>query len=84
MGYSPDESMVRVDIWKDSGKWYDSIQLKWDRYSTKIDDDVELIHETFRRCLKEQYPNCYIGMRATCLEPYHVNSFPLMISVITK
>lgn len=82
MGYSDDKSMVRVDIWKQSGKWYETIALKWDRYSFEQNDGSrELIHDIFRRCMQEQYPNYYIGMKATCLEPYHEHSHPIMIDL---
>lgn len=81
MGFATEDHMVRVDLWKDSGKWYDTVALKWDRYETKKDNAVELIHETFRRCFKEQFFNHYMGMRATCLEPYHEHSHPLSIII---
>lgn len=78
MGFTVNENMVRVDFWKPSGKWYDTVELEWDNYGSreyKIGD--ELIHDTFRRCLKEQFSGHYKGMLATCLEPYHINSHPI-------
>jgi len=87
MGYCNDEDMVRVDLWKPSGKWYGSLALKWDRYMTnqkgEYGVETELIHETFRRCLKDQHPG-YEGMRATCLEPYHEHSHPISIVIEEK
>lgn len=80
MHYSNSPEMVRVDIWKPSGKWYETVALKWDRYKTHlVGRPVELIHDTFRRCMKEQYPGSWLGMRATCLEPYHEHSHPVSI-----
>jgi len=75
--FSQNPEMVRVDFWKESGKWYDTVELKWDRYKSENDGEIELIHETFNRCLKEQYAGHYRGMRATCLEPYHENAHPI-------
>ena len=82
--FTTDESMVRVDFWKESGKWYDTVALKWDRYSAKseLNGSIETVHETFKRCLKEQFGQSYIDMRATCIEPYHENSHP--VSLIHK
>lgn len=79
MGYSKNEHDVRVDIWKPSGKWYTTLQLVWDPQKYYYED--ELIHETFRRCMAEQYPGKFLGMTATCLEPYHKHSHPIMIKL---
>lgn len=82
MGYTTDDSMVRVDFFKQSGKWYTTEQMYWDRYSTRNKDGTigELINETFERCLNKQFPNHFTEMIAICLEPYHEHSFPLMIN----
>lgn len=80
-GFCLNPSMVRVDIFKESGKFYDTIELNWDRYYTERNDGVELIDDTFKRCMKEQYPNRFTGLFAVCLEPYHEHSYPLMIKL---
>lgn len=79
MNYSDNPAMVRVDFWKPSGKWYCTEAIKWDRYITTIDNSTETIHETFKRCLREQLGDRLSDMTATCLEPYHEHSHPLMI-----
>ena len=80
MGYSIDSSKVRVDFFKESGKWYTTIELEWDRWSMKLPDgSTELVDETFERCLDEQLEGRFKGMIAVCLEPYHENAFPLMV-----
>lgn len=81
MNYSNDETMVRVDFWKPSGKWYATEALKWDRFQTENKDGVELIHDTFKRIVREQLKGHYQGMTATCLQPCHEHSHPLMIIV---
>ena len=74
-GFSTDPEMVRVDIFKPSGKWYTTIALKWIGYK-----DV-LIHEAFESSMKIQHPNNWDGMTAVCLDPYHEHSHPLMIVI---
>ena len=80
MGFIVDESMVRVDFWKESGKWYETVAIKWDRYEAEINGEIELIHQTFRRlCLAQHKRLCQEGWTATCLEPYHKDSHPISI-----
>jgi len=82
MGYTTDDQMVRVDFFRPSGRWYTTEQLKWDRYFTNEEDgSVELIMDTFDRCLVEQFFDLYVKDRlyAICLEPYHEHAFPLML-----
>lgn len=82
MNYSNDPSMVRVDFFKESGKWYTTEEIKWDRFmSADEDGNIELIHDTFRRCVREQIGDRYQseGCSAVCLEPYHEFAHPLMI-----
>ena len=77
MGYTIEDKMVRVDIFKPSGKWYDTVEMEWDTYES----ENELIHEIFHRCMGEQSAGDYIGMTAVCLDPYHKHSVPLMIRI---
>lgn len=80
MGYSSDSRMVRVDFFKESGKWYTTEEMNWDRYHSKDSDgNIELVDETFERCLNEQFHESFKGMIAICLEPYHENAFPQMV-----
>jgi len=73
--------MVRVDFFLPSGKWKYTESLRFDRYHTHVDgQSVELIHDTFKRCLREQFPNNYHGMTVVCLEPYHEHAHPLMVT----
>lgn len=80
MGYNSDDSMVRVDFFRESGKWYTTEEMKWDRWSMKLaDGSTELVDETFERCLNQEFGDSFRGMIAICLEPYHENAFPLMV-----
>jgi len=74
--------MVRVDIFKDNFKWYTTIAMHWDRYHVNEPlPDYESIHDTFRRCMSEQFKGCFSGMIAVCLEPFHEHSHQLMIRI---
>ena len=80
MNYSISPEMVRVDFFKESDKWQYTVAMKWDRYTSLTDDlFYEDIQDTFKRCLREQFPDRFIGLTAVCLEPYHKNAYPLMV-----
>jgi len=75
-GYSADDSMVRVDFFKESGKWYMTEAVKFIDYAR---DDIQA---AFRDSLREHFkdnPSRLKGMTAVCLEPYHKWAHPLMI-----
>ncbi len=71
MGYSADESMVRVDFFKPSGKWYDTEAVLW---TGRYDGDI---HVAFAKSLRDHLQGRMKGMDAVCLEPYHEHSHPL-------
>lgn len=76
MNYSYNPKNCRVDVFKESGKWYDTIVL------TMNEKPEELIHDTFKRCMNEQHPTWmkdHEGFSLVCLEPYHTHSHPIMI-----
>jgi len=78
--YSNDSSMVRIDFFRTSGKWHCTESIKWDRYHSKDKEgNIELIHETFKRCLREQLGGRLSEMIAVCLDPHHEHSHPLMV-----
>lgn len=78
MGYSENDSMVRVDFFKPSGKWYETEAVKW----TGEWKSSTLIHDAFAQSLRDHFkdrPNRLSEMDAICLEPYHENSHPIQI-----
>lgn len=77
MHYSPNANHCRVDIWKQSGKWYDTVMVDFISVSA-IEGDLT---SEFERIFKEQYPGRYIGMRATCLEPGVARPYPISIVI---
>lgn len=73
MGYTTDDSMVRVDFFKQSGKWYTTESVKW------VGDYNEGIHSGFAESLRQHLGERMQDMDAVCLEPYHELEHPLMI-----
>ena len=72
MGYDEDDSMARVDFFKESGKWHTTEAVKWHDYDGEI-------FEAFRNALRRHTNGRLSGMTAVCLEPPHARPFPLMI-----
>lgn len=77
MGYSEDDSMIRVDFFKPSGKWCCTEAVKW----------TELYREGYLPDLFAIVVANHLGTRidddhlAVCLEPFHVHAHPLMITI---
>lgn len=76
--YSDNPNDCRVDFFKESGKWYDTIQVT---FEPKDYADTQ-IHDALRNALEKACPNNYQGLQAICLKPYHKHSHP--ISLIWK
>jgi hypothetical protein len=81
MGYTDDESMVRVDFFKESGKWYTTEAVRW----TGEWGGNSVIHEEFAKSLRDHFSKD-VGsekrlseMDAICLYPYHKNKHPIQI-----
>jgi hypothetical protein len=92
MGYSNDDEMVRVDFFKESGKWYCTEAVKWTGpyHSKDNTGKVHLLYDVFELLLLEHLTDTtsgrirYVGMTAVCLEPYHEHGHPLMMKVSDK
>ena len=76
MGYSEDPSMIRVDFFKPTGKWYCAEAVKW---IGAWYENVESIHDGFKYSLREHLGNRLSGMDAVCLHPYHEHAHPICI-----
>jgi len=74
MGYSVDNTIVRVDFFRPGGKWYESVAVKW----TGGYDNVDM-KEAFIKSLKDTLHGRLSGMTAVCLEPCHRYSHPIML-----
>jgi len=86
MGYSDDSSMVRVDFFKESGKWYCTEAVRWTgAWRGKIAGG-QMLHDAWHKSLFDhlRQPDGTVrlsDMIAVCLEPYHENACPLMCRV---
>ena len=76
MGYTDDDSMVRVDFFKPSGKWYTTEAVEWTGgWQGKIP-----IHVAFAKSLNDHFQGERLSdMDAICLVPYHENEHPICI-----
>lgn len=82
MGYVDDDSIVRVDFFRPSGKWYCTEGVKWITYHDwSIGGGGKLIMDAFEEALHAHLQGRLKGMWAVCLDPYHQNPFPLMTRV---
>lgn len=92
MGYSSNEGRVRVDIFKESGKWYSTASVDMSDYYNE-----PLIHEgLYKACMDEFHEDrenwgLSISIKdwiekdngfVVCIEPYHENSHPICIRKI--
>lgn len=83
-GFSIDPSMVRVDFFKESGKWYTTEAVKWLDWGalTNSPPIQDIFLGSLIKHLKQSDGHMRLaGMKAVCLEPYHRNAFPLMMTV---
>ncbi|MFO7819748.1 MAG: hypothetical protein R6V17_05860 [Halanaerobacter sp.] len=78
MGYSDDDSMVRVDFFKPTGKWYATEAIQWRGYGGDLYDEFKI---SLSKALWEEEQKRYRmrGRIAVCLKPYNVHSYPLMV-----
>ena len=77
MNYSDEPGHCRVDFFKPSGKWYDTIVVD---FTGLYDEPV--IHNALKKALIKSVGNHYKEMQAVCLEPYHKHEHP--VSLIWK
>ncbi len=79
MGYSEDPAMVRVDFFREHGKWYTTEAVKWTGDWKK---GGQMIHDAFKQSLRDHFketPNRLSDMDAFCLHPYHELAHPICI-----
>lgn len=65
--------MVRVDRFKDGGKWYDSFAINMEGVY-----DHPSVHDAVQLCI-EQAGYTMEGWIYVCLEPYHRHAYPVML-----
>jgi len=82
MGYSADESMVEVNIFKPSGKWYTTLAIKFLTWDGDTAKNGKLIHDAFREALLGNQSASMLmsdGMFAVCINPFHENAHPIIL-----
>lgn len=83
MGYTNNPAMVRVDFFKESGKWSTTEAVKWTGAyfggPNRFDYPHARIHDAFRQSLADHLGDSrrLAGMLAVCLEPYHEFAHPI-------
>jgi hypothetical protein len=91
MGYSDDDTMIRVDFFKPSGKWYTTEAIKWDGPCLGREQEnqkINLLYDVFMEVLKkhlqqdqEENKIRLAGMTAVCLKPYFEHELPLLMKI---
>jgi hypothetical protein len=72
--FSINEHDVRVDFFREQGKWYATEQLSMvDVYN------YPSIHDAVRHALDVKFGKRYDDMWAVVLDPYHRHSHPVML-----
>ena len=74
MNFSNNPAMVRVDFFRESGKWVATEQMEFRHYGGNM-----LIHDAFLRSLISQFNGRYAGLTAVCLDPYHESAHTIML-----
>lgn len=74
MHYSNNPGKVRVDYFKPSGKWYETLEVDMTGYY-----DAWNVREAVRLAVTHQYESfSFDDWTVVCLEPYHKFSHPVM------
>lgn len=79
--YSQDPAQVRVDFFKESGKWYCTEAVKWITYHGNTQVGHAFAEALDKHLEKANGGRRLSGMIAVCLEPYHEHAFPQMMKV---
>lgn len=75
--YSNDPSNVRVDFFKESGKWYMTEQLDMNaHYNDKFVQDA--VADALDESRPEREPRWWRNFIVVVNEPYHHNAYPVM------
>ena len=75
--YCDDPASVRVDFFKPSGKWYMTEAVPW----KEPYNGGGQLQDHFRAALKKALQGRGNGLLAVCLEPYHENAYPVMVTI---
>ena len=76
MGYSERDSVVRVDLFKESGKWAYTIALDMNAWYDHPKGPKEAVREALKA--HKHWGSSYVYYTVVCLEPFHKTSFPVL------
>lgn len=89
MGYSENDGSVRIDRFKEHGKWYDTYAVDMSNHWNDRNEDgsYNLIHDALRDAIAAdprfgpQWVGGWLrqGGFIVCLEPYHQQSHPITL-----
>ena len=83
MGYINNPGWVRVDRFKDSGKWCESFSVDMSPYYNSED-----IYDALRKSIENRYKSSVLGYPTEgyiiCLEPYNQFAHPIMFDLSKK
>lgn len=89
MGYSSSSSRVRVDIFKASGKWYETASIDMNNFYRGLINDcvLEACENEFKKGREGEWPITSSpsdwlkgGGYLVCADPYHEHSYPIMLT----
>lgn len=72
--YSPNEGMVRANLFKPSGKWSGDWGIDMSPYYNEPN-----IHDAVRKAVAAGGRSISAGWRLVVLDPYHMHAHPIMI-----
>lgn len=78
MNYSQNKHDVRVDFFKESGKWYATESISWEGWYSEPDIFKAFAQVLGSALIQEDGTFRYGSLKAVCLEPYHFSDIPLM------
>ena len=84
--YSENPNMVRVDYWKESGKWYMTEAVDMDNvYQVPlVQVAVEVaMNDHWEKTRSPDRRQAWNQFTITVTEPYHMNAYPVMVKAGT-
>lgn len=75
MGFTTEEGMVRVDIFREGGKWYETIAVHWEEYRSMQ------LRDRLKEYVRDQHRGRFEGCWAVCLHPYSEFEHPVMVKL---
>jgi hypothetical protein len=76
--YADDVSLVRMDVFKRSGKWNLTKAVPWRSAAGTTWEQPASIVQEFRASARAAFGPAFEGQTIVCLEPYHPHAHPLM------